>query len=230
MKERPIIFNTSDVQAILDGRKTQTRREVKGAGLDWLNSGFEPKYVAAVENNLCPFGQPGDRLWVREAFGYEVRSVGGTPHEQLVYRASKPDAVHCYDCNGMEQPMKWRPSIHMPRAESRILLEVTKVRIERLHDISEDDAVKEGVVFTDFGLTCFHQGSPRDVGSCPAPDSHHQKRNGWYWEKADHQDLCYSKASYAFQALWNSIYDNWGSNPWIWVVEFKVIQQSKEAA
>ncbi|WP_312041172.1 morphogenetic protein [Pantoea eucalypti] len=149
MRERPIIFNADMVRAVLDGRKTQTRRAVKFPLRDKnfgceLSGGELAGEVSAGNYRNCPFGAVGDRLWVRETFGFEIRSVDGSPHEQLVYRASKPDAVRLYDCNGKPQPMKWTPSLHMRRKYSRITLEITGIRVERLQDISEQDAAAEG--------------------------------------------------------------------------------------
>ncbi|OJT47313.1 hypothetical protein [Serratia plymuthica] len=158
MKEYPVIFNSEMVRAFLDGRKTQTRRVMKdqpevippkdecGVPGYWIpfNAG-----KTMVRNKMmtiaCPFGQVGDRLWVREAFGTQVRrdGLGGTG-EFRVYRASNPDAVKYTTACGKSVPVKWTPSIHMPRRASRILLEITAVRVERLNDISEEDARAEG--------------------------------------------------------------------------------------
>lgn len=151
-KERPILFNAAMVRAILGGHKTQTRRIVKTCrerGMQGPVVRGQKGEVATVgfaaTAGLCPYGQPGDRLWVRETYGYKIRSAGGTPHVSIAYRATEPDAVHCYDCNGEELTMKWRPSIHMPRWASRITLEIVSVRVERLQDISNEDAVAEGI-------------------------------------------------------------------------------------
>lgn len=133
MKERPILFSAPMVRAILDGRKTQTRRVVKGEALRWLNDGFTPKFVADYQNRLCPYGKPGDHLWVRETF----HTVDG---HSAFYRAD-------YEHNpkgDKEHGIVWTPSIHMPRWASRISLKIIGVRVERLQDISEKDAWAEG--------------------------------------------------------------------------------------
>lgn len=148
MKERGMIFNAEMVRAILDGRKTQTRRVMKPqpeqcprGGHWWPSNVF--KTMLHVENEMqngeggwgglvgdaCPFGKPGDRIWVRETFG----DCG----VRLVYRADTDDGARC-------KVNRWTPSIHMPRWASRILLEITDVRVERLNDISECDAKAEG--------------------------------------------------------------------------------------
>lgn len=207
MKERPILFNGEMVRAILDGRKTQTRREVKNP--DRAIEGCDISGLIDQQNvigNFCPYGKVGDRLWVRETF-------------------SANEFMECkYAASHERPPCGWTPSIHMPRWASRITLEITNVRVDRLQDISETDAAAEGMIFTDYGLTCFHQGAAGDVGNCPAPDAHHQKRPGWSWKPTTHQDQCYHTAKYAFGNLWDSIYQNWNANPWVWVIEFKVVK------
>ena len=149
MKERPILFSASMVRAILGGSKTQTRRAVKGRALEWLNvHNFEPEFVASPGNDLCPYGQPGSKLWVREAFDFLPAGAPDQPQAcEIVYwatgSAEQRTAPHDYNpmIYGHE---KVRPSIHMPRWASRITLEIVSVRVERLQDISEGDATAEG--------------------------------------------------------------------------------------
>lgn len=135
MKERPILFNGEMVRAILEGRKTQTRRVVKDC---YLMGGPPEDYLLS----RCPFGQPGDRLWVRETFfSFRHARVFSTA-SHIVYRAdysgqqAEDDATECHG---------WKPSIHMPRWASRISLEITDVRVERLDDISNADCFAEGL-------------------------------------------------------------------------------------
>ncbi len=132
-KERPIVFSGPSVQAILEGHKTQTRRVCKPQpdnvawdGEQWYLEVFEPKYRQVY----CPYGVPGDRLWVRETFQYHCGDRYG-------YRA---DGFRENDL------WPWLPSVHMPRCASRITLEVTDIWVERLQEISYDDAIAEGVV------------------------------------------------------------------------------------
>ena len=191
MKDHPILFNTEMVKAVLSGQKTQTRRPFKVQPPDKTSNGtpytsFQKTTLpitegydltAYIDNSLyigkCPFGQVGDRLWVRETFkGY---GRGELP-PKFYYRASDPDVW---------PHLKWTPSIHMPREASRINLEITDIRIERVQDITYIEAKAEGVNY-ERGST-----DPRDV----------------------------------FRHLWNSIYKNWNDDPWVWVVEFKVIQE-----
>jgi hypothetical protein len=145
MKERPILFSAEMVRAILDGRKTQTRRVAK------LNASGRVKLPGSPSNwhcedpdavLACPYGQPGDRLWVRETF----RVIDGQtqPRIAIDYRADPEDKwcrIGDFLCDGK----KWTPSIYMPRLASRILLEITNVRVERVQEISDKDCLAEGI-------------------------------------------------------------------------------------
>lgn len=146
MKERPILFSSQMVRALLDGSKTQTRRVLKGTALDWISTpiDFDPQFIADAENHLCPYGQPGDKLWVREAWS-EPTSLDPGP---TFYRADYPACVPPQFSNVPPiAAIKWKPSIHMRRDQSRIMLEITGVRVERLQDISRGDAMAEGCPF-----------------------------------------------------------------------------------
>ncbi|END8951472.1 MAG: hypothetical protein E6X63_08135 [Pseudomonas aeruginosa] len=201
MKERPILFTGPMVHAILEGRKTVTRRVVKPQP-DFLGSMVDPNTPfktldAGLHARItCPYGQPGDRLWVRETWGLQVRSYGGGAGEFIVYRATNPDAIYCRSSEGREYPVKWKPGIHMRRHSSRILLEITAVRVERLQDISEEQALAEGVR----GEPCDHaRQACSDIGC---------------WGDT---------AKGAFGFLWEQLSGAgaWQANPWVWVVEFK---------
>ncbi|MDS0779568.1 morphogenetic protein [Serratia marcescens] len=192
MKERPVIFNGEMVRAIIDGRKTQTRRIAKADNSNHLLG--------------CPFGQVGDRLWVRETFAaFDADwKHPGKPHDlrdgpwpNVVYPASVakiPDGT----C---------RPSIHMPRWASRILLEITAVRVERLNDISEEDAKAEGV-----------RAIGNNFGNGPAYCD-------YLLPNLDDAAEWYNRARDSFKSLWKSIYgaESWSANPWVWVIEFKQV-------
>lgn len=139
MRERPILFNGEMVRAILDGRKTQTRRVIKNP--EWREEGeIEPGGICVPGShhyelqNKCPYGKPGDRLWVRETFEPYCQGT-------VLYRATDSDRKN----NWGGDSHKWKPSIHMKRWMSRINLEITNVREERVQDISEEDAKAEGV-------------------------------------------------------------------------------------
>ena len=226
MKERPILFSATMVRALLSGEKTQTRRAMKlkphqqieerddGTPWPWMHDG-ERDADAWLS---CPYGQPGDRLWVRETFQYRGASYdgegledsewfrcygkGGAPDNwDPMYPAGWKPSRHM-SVRAMTEPAdqedgvtswitKKIPSIHMPRWASRITLEVTSVRVERLQDISEADAAAEGV-HTD--------------PDCPAYD--------------------------AYQALWEQINGkgSWDANPWVWVIDFRRAAQEGGAA
>lgn len=226
MKERPILFSGPMVRAILEGRKTVTRRVMRHQPHEDASVTVESYNVAVVDRHgeqqpgpevfgawwsdgergcVCPYGQPGDRLWVRETWRV------GKPHDKTAPADILPPLLAqgkgvtvLYDAGGWksigpagrdepsypdDQPLpdwagKGRPSIHMPRAFCRILLEITAVRVERLQDIGEGQSQAEGV--------------------------------------AQSADPIFPW-TYAFAELWEQINGKgaWLANPWVWVVEFK---------
>ncbi|HBY9530469.1 hypothetical protein AB9B74_08120 [Klebsiella aerogenes] len=225
MKERGMIFNGEMVRAILDGRKTQTRRIMKvqpepsksRPGDFWFSSkklesmvhisDFAPgnspiaDYHLFIQEHCCPFGAVGDRIWVRETWARY--NIDQNSHD-LAYRATTPA--------DWPEEGRWRPSIHMPRWASRILLEITNVRIERLNAISPEDAESEGLECTNF--TGF--GDEPGLPSYPEPDV--------YFDPLKKQRKEYPPE--AFAGLWESIYGegSWKANPWVWVIEFKRVE------
>ena len=212
MKERPILFSGPMVRAILEGRKTQTRRPVKPqppAYIDELYGGElrqqAPYQLECHESGCvlgygfeddngqlyqCPFGVPCDRLWVRETFMAHA--------DEIAYAATDQHLVGCD---------RWRPSIHMPRLASRITLEVVGVRVERVQDISDADAQAEGVEpgCLSCGTNCTGVGGCSDCRTC-------------------YRD--------SFAYAWQQIYgaESWHANQWVWVVEFKRIEQESSHA
>jgi hypothetical protein len=147
MKERPILFSGPMVRAILDGSKTQTRRVVKDAqpaGIGrchWSNTGWAHLRLSggcSCQPVHCPYGAPGDRLWVRETWAHERDGTGCPDDTGFLYRATDPG----WDDEGTG--LRWRPSIFMPRIASRILPDITDVRVQRLQEISDEDARAEG--------------------------------------------------------------------------------------
>ena len=215
MKERGMIFNAEMVRALLSGRKTQTRRIIKPQPEATLSGSLSGKWLSRPLNGLllpkiediaihCPFGSVGDRIWVREAFRVHSRA---TDVATLVYKASERNSwteqthrVPVSVCNKPATPEKWTPSLHMPRWASRILLEITDVRVERLNAINEHDAQAEGVAKLRGGFW-----------------KHYQP--GW----TQHQ----LSARGSFVTLWKSIYgdESWNTNPWVWVIKFKLIEE-----
>ncbi|WP_395275112.1 hypothetical protein V1577_20235 [Enterobacter bugandensis] len=153
MTERGMIFNGEMVRAILDGRKTQTRRIIKDCtvGRDPISKfiqigkkfiGCYPEDVPELIRECCPYGVPGDRIWVRETWA----EAGASAPDLKLYRANYPAHVPAhYENVPPAEDVRWTPSIHMPRWASRILLEITDVRVEQLNDISEEDARSEGI-------------------------------------------------------------------------------------
>lgn len=199
MKQRPILFSKPMVFAIMDGFKTQTRRVVKG--LPNEVSHIKPDaygegiYHLMSENShvndpiACPYGRPGDQLWVKETVWVDAdtKEFKWYAHQRI------------FNVDRVRDNARLWPSIHMKRAWSRIQLEITGIRVERLQDISEADARSEGI--TDGG--CLNCGKSEPCGcDVPAPD-----------------------ARDAFIYLWRSINgpDSWDANPWVWVVEFKKV-------
>lgn len=223
MKERPILFSGPMVRASLEGRKTQTRRVVKPQPELWQTSEGE-RWVGRlrdgsfhdVENDglgkfreTCPYGAPGDRLWVRETHVYRHK------HDRVYYRADHP-IYDPYAHNG------WRPSIFMPRKWSRLTLEVTGVRVERLQDISEEDVRAEGMgSATACSLLPHGHGNGQDLRAIGCGDIYEAKPNTNDWTPRD-----------CWRIGWCSINgaDSWAANPWVWVVEFKRIAQEARAA
>ncbi|MFK0090970.1 hypothetical protein ACIQUS_27270 [Pseudomonas sp. NPDC090755] len=212
-KERPILFSAPMVRAILEGRKTVTRRAVKiqprtkgDIGSYGLGQPFIRHPDPTKRNPECPYGRPGDRLWVRETWLEDPEDDGtwaytqymgckGSPLSEIPKRFQKPE--HCIfraSWNGTD--LLWRPSIHMPRWASRILLEITDVRVERLQDISVQQVREEGCEVREFWLF------------------------GADAEKRQHI------AASMFGGLWKDIngQESWDANPWVWVVKFRRIQ------
>ena len=215
MKERPILFSGAMVRAILDGRKTQTRRIVKPQPVnkavnkvdpdEWTFAGTQTlphgEFSLGFENQplnkhmrvRCPYGKPSDRLWVRETWqaltepnpSYLIAEKP-QPGDDIRYRATEPET--------WIPALPWRPSIHMPRWACRLVLEITDVRVERLQDISRQDALAEGI----------------DMSAPQVASLVEEYR-----------------PVIAFAGLWESINAKrapWKSNPWVWVIEFEEIE------
>lgn len=201
-RERPILFSGPMVRAILDGRKSQTRRVVKfckggpfadhrhwptcyrthDGGWGWCDGDAPIPAMFDRPGKLCPYGQPGDRLWVREAFCYGDQEPCDCPASACRCR---PSVHYREDWGGIDDDVRWRPSIHMPRWACRLTLEVMSVRVQRVQDINEWDAVEEGRSLT--------PGDPR--GYFPETWDEINGKRGFGWD----------------------------ANPWVWAVKFKVV-------
>ncbi len=218
MKYRPILFSGEMVRAILDGRKTMTRRVVSPQPASFTeqfnHATVKAEHPPAWFDNVakrCKYGVPGDRLWVKETFGFSHQADDVNCREQVVvYRAGHPYTItyagvdelrRCDDGRLMEpnhfvpKPLKWYSPRFMPRWASRITLEIVSVKVERLTAISFKDCAAEGV--------------DTDTFLCERPD-----------------DVIISR----FRRLWSSLNAkkpgcSWGDNPWVWVVEFKVVDR-----
>lgn len=242
VKERPILFNGAMVRAILSGAKTQTRRVMKPQpeptssdypmpGHRWpskahqtmLHVETEMQKLTGLAGHACPFGQPGDRLWVRETWmpGYyhEADHEDG-PQVSIIHRANNAEvtvAAPSYELaeqwerefseDGDEAP-PWRPSIHMPRWACRLVLEITSVRVERLQALPEADWEAEGISF------CMEH--PSTAAGHAFNEAEHYAIAGVSMRGTpeDHG----MRAQFAEQGL------DWDSNPWVWVIEFKRIE------
>jgi len=232
MKEISILFNTEMVQAILESRKSMTRRL---KGLEKINEAPEKvefvrfqqyekdgSYRAIFKHEdadgfgsvKCPYGQPGDVLWVRET----SRKVSHYGFEDPIveFKAGGHNA-HCPipDTDQFIPMTNWKPSIHMPKEAARIWLEVEEIRVERLQDISHEDAIAEGIYIKYWG---------EDI------------TQPYAYRKSKPEGLAtdYKRSEIeAFQDLWGSTYGNdwnigWNANPWVWVVKFKVLSTTSK--
>ena len=181
MAERPILFSAPMIRALMAGTKTQTRRVVKDTGLYAIDAAIHGPETAAREllalASRCPYGLPGHKLWVREAFS------GARAYEMHGYPLKEWGNKIWFWADGNPQRGDWtkpRPSIHMPRHLSRITLEVTEVRVERLHDISRGDAMAEGCAFANMAAGPDPRDWYRDLwASINGPSS--WESNPWVW-------------------------------------------------
>ncbi len=217
MKERPIIFTADSVRAILDGQKIMTRRVVKpqpalGGNAPWMNGGWFPNakhkkarhyaneshFKKGMPKDFCPYGIPGDRLWVKEVWWDAFRRTAD--ENGCVYKA---DYGHRMDLTEyMAEGQPWKSPRFMFRWASRIMLELTAIRLERVQDISEEDAQAEGCM-EDVRLIYDSAGPAAPV---------------------DYEGLY---AAERFSDLWEKINGKhgfgWNVNPWVWVLEFKLV-------
>ncbi len=205
MKERGMIFNGEQVRAILDGRKTQARWPLKPQPGPL---GVHPQ----MAENGGRYGTVGDRIWVRETWGLMCYhdptdwcegGIAGVSESELRERYS---VEHRANWKLHSEAAHWRPSIHMPRWASCITLEITGVRVERVQDITEEDAKAEGVEQVVFlGETYWKLKTP-------------------VLNPGGGERIGVREAKVAFQNLWDSIYNNWDANPWVWAYSFRRVK------
>lgn len=234
-KERPILFSAPMVRAILAGTKTQTRRVVKPAHKAWMDQPVTHQ-LGEWDKRPLPYGKPGDRLWVREAFRFPESIDHLSPSEigekAITVGYPKPWCPIQFEADGLRRtPQEWRdfvtppqsneagrlrPGMHMPRWASRITLEVTGVRVERLQDISEADAKEEGI-------------EPLS----PPPSPHEWSGPNRFTLRGMGSGACAGQVSWnaptaieLYRRLWESINGpgSWDANPWVWVIEFRRIE------
>ncbi len=211
MKITPILFSAPMVRALREGRKTQTRRVIKPIGGEDLDpEGVYELHPGDLELARCPYGKPGDLLWVRETFGYVSPDENLRPISECTveYRADLPEGSSDYPgewpadiAKGDPDTPKWKPSIHMPRAASRLTLEITGVRVERLASITVADAIAEGIERT--SANSFRSYLSGGVITAPGKDS---------------------AAVASYLSLWEAINgaQSLAANPWVYVIEFSV--------
>jgi hypothetical protein len=203
MKERPILFSTPMVKAIMEGRKTQTRRIIKNTCEHTVldNHGLCRHCNHGTGYYLCRYGKPGDILWVRETWLSDERGSIDGKSKCIYYKTDLPDSS-VWDGY-------WKPSIFLKKEDCRIKLLVKNVRIEKLNDISENDAGAEGI---DWGLH-FILNRPRF-------------RN--YYDKKNSSGAWYHNPVDSYKSLWESINGkgSWNLNPWVWVIEFEKLNHN----
>jgi len=217
-KERPILFKTEMVRAILSGQKTMTRRVMKpqpelNQFNHWEYKGIVKSVSPELWGNIgplgnpdCPYGKVGDLLYVKETYVNHNRSKflynSLTYQSGTIFKKYKADGKLNYE---NDELIKWKPSLFMKKEYARIWLEITDIRIEKLNDISESDAVSEGVQPNHGGFELYGQ------------------------KIVDMKNYC-DNAKDSFKSLWTSIYDkdedkSWEANPYVWVIEFKKIER-----
>jgi len=204
IKVRPILMSAPMIRAELAGYKSQTRRIVKDPGLYAI--GFPHDATTRARELIalasqCPYGVPGDLLWVRETWARRSEM------KAAIYKADEVNAIGAYGA------VRWTPSIYMPRWASRLTLRITGVRVEQLQDISEADARAEGIAFT-LGRDPYASGS----AACR-------------WASAVHPDRAWNSARAAYEELWEHINGpgSWAENPWVWCISFSCIGKNVDA-
>jgi len=209
MKTKPILFNSDMVRALLDGRKGQTRRPINpqpdpqcdkvifdSLAQNWAVIGGDSndaRDYGLLDTIKCPLGKPGDMLWVREAFCSDWG-------DDIAYKADDHSGHGARNAGYIKEP-KYKPSIHMPRWVSRLTLKISDVRVERVQDITEEDAKSEGV--------------PK-LAMDEDRKFYQLKNEGSYRT--------------GFAGVWNHIYSSWDDNPYIWAASFDVIKANVDAA
>ena len=211
MKERPIIMSAESVQAILDGRKTQTRRVVKvandmpcgvGVHFDGKTNSLKAFYINAngdINDYRCPYGQKGDRLWVKESY---IRGNVFTLLKTSNFEKQSKEEVEEFGKNHGG----WKSPLFMKKKEAKLWLEITNIRVERLQDITEDDAIAEGIKL-----------------------NKSEFNNSYQCKDYLDDENFYFDAKGSYQSLWDKLNAkrgySWDNNPFVWVVEFRRVEE-----
>lgn len=203
MKQTPLLFKPEMVKQIIAGTKTQTRRIIKDEALKCLEAGFMEEYVALPENKLCPYGygglieNSGDLIWIRETWAKDYGGLGAHFFKADFSAAAK---------ELMPEP-KWKSPLHLKKQDARLWLQIESIKAERLNDITDDDAIAEGIEQIDFnhgGMKWYrlYQNTPKDDDATTSPVK-------------------------AFRSLWEHINGpgSWELNPWVWVIKFKQVSK-----
>lgn len=203
MNEHPILFSTHMVQALLEGRKTMTRRilKVKGCKPFIPDASWDKETIEKWNKDYFPYGKVGDLLWVRETWSKVTSKI--QTHPVTIFKANFTDTIEDLTKYMKDNNCTWKPSIHMPKAAARIWLKITDISVERLQDISEEDAQDEGVLFIDDqGIVVY---------------------KSYLAQEPFHWSIRTAKKS--FETLWQKIngFESWNTNPWVWVIRFDVI-------
>jgi hypothetical protein len=215
MNARPILFSAPMVRALLEGRKTQTRRVI--------NTSRTPKKISIDDWSIdgkrigpCPYAMHGSLLWVRETWAQVWQRKDGQCFTNCDPGKTYVGSWYEYAATSNDPPPTWRPSIHMPRKASRLTLEITDVRAQRLQDISEVDAIDEGVLT--LGDDWTRETFPHYWHSCKATPPGEKPPLG-------------PSPRTRFVALWEQINgrDSWDANPFVWALTFKVMQSNVDA-
>ena len=242
---KPILFNTEMVRAILDGRKTTTRRVIKPQPVKFVEASNGLLAGCRCDNLYPDYGgrlikypyEKGDILYVRETFcklwklDGNDQIIEGTENYYYAADGYNPTPFNCFPdedgFHGDRDCPKWHPSIHMPKEAARLFLRVTGVKAERLQDITENGAKDEGMVYTDFGMYQPSWKASVDGGKTfyPAKEQHHF---GWNSGSAKGPGECFPTSHGAFAHLWDSTVNKsdldhygWSANPWVWVISFE---------
>jgi hypothetical protein len=220
------VFTAQEVQSIISGNKRMFREVIKPypvlsddksywefKGVRW--AGEKSSYAKNFGNNarpempdLCPY-QVGQKIFCKEKFC--------RPFSNIYYQADS-------DCN---EHLEWSSPSYMQKWASRLTLQIKEIRVEKLSEISEKDAIAEGMFFTDYGKKCYHNGY-QNIKICPSIVGHENQEDGWNWKESKSPSECWGAAKYAFANYWNATHkkpeEKFEASPFVWVVTMEVVK------